>query len=155
MKSKKLRSGILLSAKSNPGIKVLNNAKMAKMWFFSQFFAKNGLASTKFGYFDKSPAFPTSIRSQPCMSCLIPIFWQLKTLGKHSVLVADLEFLSWIHFKSSSIIVPTFNNYGVFSFGLLWDNCEGIRGRFPPGTINFPLKWDSLFLYYWYKTKEA
>ena len=58
---------------------------MAEMWFRGQFLAKNGVASTKFGYFDKSPAFPTSIRSQPCMSRLIPIFWQLKTLGEHSV----------------------------------------------------------------------
>ena len=84
MKSKKLWSGILLSAGKNQGWKNFNEAKMAEMWFRGQFLAKNGVASPKFDYFDKSPAFSMSIWSYPCMSRLISIFWQLKTLGEHS-----------------------------------------------------------------------
>ena len=110
------------------------------MWFFSPFLAKNGLASTKFGYFDKSPAFSMSIRSYTCMSTLRPIFWQLKTLGEHC---------------DSCIIPPIRVSRGKTSINcaspfLMTDQWEAIRGPLSMMTINPDRFWCE-FIWLWTK----
>ena len=58
---------------------------MAKMWFFSQFFPKNVITSTKFEYFKAVPVFSMIIRSHPCIFRFSAIFFQLSPLAEHCV----------------------------------------------------------------------
>ena len=68
MKSKKLGSAILLSAKSKRDKNNNNMVKMAKTWFSGHILAEKVNASTKFANFENGPTFYMTIRINPCMS---------------------------------------------------------------------------------------